>query len=76
MLTVNIDVKDRFVNEQLGTVMHVAKNYRNKVLKIYEQFDDNRAGFMKMKTNIFGKQHCWFPIDKTESKKKKKSKIE
>ena len=27
MLTVNIDVKDRLVNGQLGTVMHIAKNH-------------------------------------------------
>ena len=42
MLTVNIDVKDRLVNGQLGTVMQIAKNYRNEVFKIYIQFDDNR----------------------------------
>ena len=34
MLTVNIDVKDRLVNGQLGTVMHIAKNHRNEVFKI------------------------------------------
>ena len=33
MLTVNIDVKDRLVNKQLGTVMHIVKNHRNEVFK-------------------------------------------
>ena len=35
MLTVSITVKDRLVNEQLGTVMHIAKNHRNEVFKRY-----------------------------------------
>ena len=72
MLTVNIDVEDRLVNGQLGTVIHIAKNHRNEVFKIYVQFDDNRAGFMKTNTDIFATQHCWVPIDKTESKIKVK----
>ena len=29
MITVNNDFKDRLVNGQLGTVMHIAKNNRN-----------------------------------------------
>ena len=32
-VTMNIDVKDRLVNKQLGTVMHIAKNHRNEVFK-------------------------------------------
>ena len=74
MLTVNIDVKDRLVNGQLGTVMQIAKNHRNEVFKIYIQFDDNRAGLMKINTDIFAKQRCWVPMDKTESKNKSKIK--
>ena len=72
MLTVNIDVKSRLVNGQFGTVMHIAKNHRNEVFKIYVQFDDNGAGLMKINTGIFAKQRCWVPIDKTESKIKVK----
>ena len=72
MLTVNIDVKDRLVNGQLGTVIYIAKNHRNEVFKIKVQFDDNRAGLMKINTDIFAKQRCWVPIDKTELKIKVK----
>ena len=66
MLTVSINVKDRLVNEQLGTVMHIAKNHRNEVFKRYVQFDDNRARLTKINIDIFGKQHCWVPIGKAE----------
>ena len=52
MSTVNIDVKDRLVNRQLGTVMHIAKNHRNEVFKIYVHFDDNGADLMKVNTDI------------------------
>ena len=33
--------------------MHITKNHRNKVFKIYVQFDDNPASLMKINTNIF-----------------------
>ena len=71
MLTVNIDVKDRLVNGQLATVMHILKNH-SEVFKIYVQFDDNRAGLMKINADIFAKQYCRVPKDKTESKIKVK----
>ena len=72
MLTLNIDVKHRLVNGQLGTVMHIARNHRNEIFKIYVQFDDNEEGLMKLNTGIFVKQHFWVPIDKTELKNKSK----
>ena len=72
ILTLNIDVKHRLVNGQLGTVMHIARNHRNEIFKIYVQFDDNEEGLMKLNTGIFVKQHFWVPIDKTELKIKVK----
>ena len=48
--------------------MHIAKNHRNELFKIYVQFDGNRGGLRKINTDIFAKQRCWVPIDKTESK--------
>ena len=42
MLTVNIDVNDRLVNGQLGTVMHIEKNHRNEVFKIKVQSYENK----------------------------------
>ena len=31
----NIDVEYRLVNEQLGTVMHIAKNHRNEAFNFF-----------------------------------------
>ena len=40
MLTVNVDLEDRLVNGQLGTVKHFQKDQNGNVLKIYIAFDD------------------------------------
>ena len=50
--------------------MHMAKNHRNQVFEIYARFNDNRGGLKKINADIFAKQHCWVPIDKTEPKMK------
>ena len=40
MLTVNVDLEDRLVNGQLGTVKHFQKDQNGNVLKIYIASDD------------------------------------
>ena len=40
MVTVNVDLEDRLVNGQLGTVKHFQKDQNGNVLKIYIAFDD------------------------------------
>ena len=65
MLTVNIDLQDRLVNGQLGTVMHITGNSQG-ISKIYFKFDDTRAGVKAMHADVFGKQNSWVPIEKTE----------
>ena len=54
MLTVNIGFQSELVNEQLGAVMHTAKNSRD-ISKIYLKLDDTRRGVKAMNANIFGK---------------------
>ena len=54
MLTVNIGFQSELVNEQLGAVMHTAKNSRD-IWKIYLKLDDTRGGVKAMNANIFGK---------------------
>ena len=66
MLTVNIDLQDRLVNGQLGTVKCIRTDSGRNVSKIYITFDDSKAGLKKMKSDAFGKQDLWVPIDKTE----------
>ena len=47
MLTVNVDLSDRLVNGQLGTVKFISKNVNGEVTKIYIKFDDAGAGRKK-----------------------------
>ena len=54
MLTVNIGLQSELVNEQLGAVMHTAKNSRD-ISKIYLKLDDTRGGVKAMNADIFGK---------------------
>ena len=44
MLTINVDLQDRLVSGQLGTVKHIVLNSQNNVSKIYIKFDDCKAG--------------------------------
>ena len=64
MLTINVDLKDRLVNGQLGTVKHIIRDYQHDISKIYVKFDDCNAGKLKMNSENFAKQHSWVPIEK------------
>ena len=65
MLTVNVDLQDRLVNGQLGTVKYIVLNSQNNASKIYIKFDDCKTGLKKMNTDNFARQHLWVPIEKT-----------
>ena len=67
MLTVNVDLSDRLVNGQLGTVKHISKNLNGEVTKINIKFDDAGAGQKKINRDTFGKQHSWVPVEKFEA---------
>ena len=56
MLTVNIDLQDRLVNGQLGTIKHISTDKQGNVAKIYIKFDDSKAGAKKKKFRSFGKK--------------------
>ena len=66
MLTVNIDLQDRLVNGQQGTVKCIRTDSERNVSKIYIKFDDSKAGLKRMNYDAFGKQHLWVSIKKTE----------
>ena len=66
MLTVNIDLQDKLVNGQLGTIKHISIDTKGNVIKIYIKFDDSKAGLKKINKDAFAKKHCWVPIEKTE----------
>ena len=67
MLTANVDISDRLINGQIGTVMHVRLSSSNNVIKIYIKFDDVEAGLKKISTDHFARQNMWVPIEKAET---------
>ena len=66
MLTVNVDLQDRLVTGQLGTAKCIHTDSESNVSKIYVKFDNSKAGWKRMNSDAFGKQHLWVPIEKTE----------
>ena len=63
MLTVNIDIADRLINGQIGTVKHILTD-RGNVVKIYILMDDSNAGLKKRNSDAFARQHLWIPVEK------------
>ena len=57
MLTVHVNLQDRLVNVQLGTVKHIVLNSQNNVSKNYIKFDDCKACLKKMNTDNLAGQH-------------------
>ena len=67
MLTVNIDISDRLINGQIGTVKHISNDVNSHVSKVYVEFDDKQCGTKKIDTDYFAKRHKWVPIEKAEA---------
>ncbi|XP_068724222.1 ATP-dependent DNA helicase PIF1-like [Montipora capricornis] len=66
MLTNNIDIADRLINGQLGTVVKIEVNQNNrKPTIIYIKFDDAKAGnsLIQKSTNSFVRQNRVVPIE-------------
>ena len=55
-LTVNIHLKDKLVNEQSETVMHIGRSSQS-ISRIYLKLDDRRAGVKAMNADLFVKRH-------------------
>lgn len=75
MLTTNIDISDRLINGQIGTIRHI-KTTGNSVEKIYVQLDDDRAGLKARNTDNLAKSNYWIPLERGEAKIKLRSKKE
>ena len=68
MITANIDIDDRLINGQIGTVYKIiAPPPHNKVTKIYIQFQDPMAGLNKKSKDPYGEIHNAVPIERTET---------
>ena len=66
MLTVNIDLQDRLVNGQLGTVKSILTDSERNFSKIYITIYIHKAGLKRRNSDAFVKQHLWVPIEKKE----------
>ena len=66
MLTSNIDIADRLINGQMGTVIKFGFNSNTQVPRvIYVKFDDNEAGkgLIDRSNNSFAKENKVVPIE-------------
>ena len=64
MLTTNINIQDRLINGQMGTVIKIDVNTNNEPNVLYVKFDDEKAGKTTINTssNSFAKQNRLVPI--------------
>ena len=65
MLTTNVDISDRLINGQLGTVVKVSvDNVSNKPSTIFVKFDDNNAGASAIRnsSSSFARENNLVPI--------------
>ena len=65
MLTTNIDINDRLINGQMGTIKKIAINENtNKPSVLYIKFDDAQAGIKSMEkcTDAYARQNGAVPI--------------
>ncbi len=65
MLTRNINLQDRLINGQMGTMVKIDVNSNNEPNVLYVKFDDGKAGKTTIHTssNSFAKQNNLVPIE-------------
>ena len=66
MSTVNIDIADRLINGQIGTLKHIVTD-RGNVVKIYMLMDDSNAGLKKRNSDALGRHNLCIPVEKAEA---------
>ena len=66
MITTNIDIEDRLINGQIGTVYNITVQ-NGIVKKVYIDFSDPMAGLRKKSTDPYGRIHGVVPIERSET---------
>ena len=67
MVTANVDLSDREINGQIGTVKYFGLN-QNEVDTIYVAFDDTSAGQKRINGNdVIARNNRWVPIRREET---------
>ena len=64
MLTANIDISDRLINGQLGTIFDFEHNEGN-ITKIYLKLDDKKAGLKTKNCDKFATRNNVIPIERS-----------
>ena len=65
MLTSNLDIADRLINGQIGTLFNFQYS-EGTITKIYVKFDDVNAGMIKRDSNNFAKVNGVVPFERIE----------
>ena len=65
MLTTNLDIEDRLINGQVGTVFDF-RQASTALHTVYIKFDDEKAGLKAMNSDNFARQQQLVPISKHE----------
>ena len=65
MVTVNIDIKDRLINGQVGEVFGF--KIVNVINEVYIKFQDPQIGKKAMMSNEFTRANCVVPIETCEA---------
>jgi len=66
MITKNIDLEDRLINGQIGTVKYF-KYRNNRIVKIYVKLSDERAGVKATNSDSTSRENHWVPIERAEA---------
>ena len=67
MLTTNINIEDRLLNGQMGTVKHIEIK-GNEVRSIYLELDDKCAGQIRTsESDVIAKNNKWVPVNREET---------
>ena len=66
MLTCNVDIENRLINEQIGTVCYFMSNHQ-QVLRIYVKFDDLSAGIKASSRDLLGRSNRWVPVKRSQA---------
>ena len=48
MLATNINIEDRLINGQMGTIVKIGVNVKNDLPVLYIKFDDVKAGEIQL----------------------------
>ena len=66
MITKNIDIDDKLINGQVGTIKYV-QFVNNKVTAVFIQLDDETAGKKAMQSSNIGRSNSWVKVERAEA---------